>query len=158
MKKLISLSILICLCTAPLCHAETDVESLLKFEKKFHSHGDDFLEFCKIISPAGKPRTLDFECAKEMYSCANVLSLRAGFLAEELFIFGLIDDKVAKLTVRKLVKARLESFSESSQGALQMITVSIGSSSRPAVIAQGNKLKDDVKDLQEKLQALAAAL
>ena len=133
------------------CQPKRDDQIVDEFQEKFMAHGRDFLAFAKAFPAGGHEQDRAFDLCNmitEIYE-------RSDFISEELFILSVVETELAKKRVGYLIKQRIQRMIELDKANLGKINIALAATKSPAIVAQCNKLKEDLKDFQGKLLEVA---
>jgi hypothetical protein len=151
MKTLFTLSILVFLSTSTLCQSETDFDIIDTFTKKFSNH----LLTLDAYSKAAEHETLDNLSARALASIAREHFKLCDNIRFELLLPRLIENPPDKHKLEKAIYDRIRFHSNGFETALEVTTIAITSPASHDILVEGNKLKDDLRDLRDKLREMA---
>ena len=125
-----------------------------KFSKKFNAHSRTFLDFAKA-SNGVSGEELQYEIIMDLINLADNYSETADFISEESFIVGILETETDKREVIEILRKRVHHIiQEIDNITIHQININLAHSKKDAVVAEGNKLKDDLNDFKEALQAI----
>jgi hypothetical protein len=142
--------------TAPQSFSQTkaDFDAVAKFSEKFKEHQKDFNDFAAAVGPLR-----DWQLIHCFVDIAGQRSIDCVSVCDLIAIIGLISDEPTKVKVQQQVMAfRFSDFLKNIKKDLEKINTLLPNTQNTATVVQANKLKDDIKEFQAKLQELLAAL
>ena len=134
------------------CQSKADFETMHNFRRTFHERAQDFISFAKASKSPDEPAWI----AESLISIAGQYTRECAFIAEEVFIVLSLETETDKQIARKILRERLnDSSREIDEYTLGLINEDLANATRPATVAGGNKLKDDLRGLQKTLQEIS---
>ena len=158
MKKTfwITLAGLLFTCFAPcgFCQTETDYKKIDNLWKIFIDHNRSILDF-RVALSANHP---DAVLLDTFETIATEYGDKCDLLTEEFFIVTLINDSATKESVQKVIARRVRYNLKSVTRCLSTFNSRLLKITKPAIAAQANKMKNDLRDFQETLEEIAKTL
>ena len=100
-------------------------------------------------------RGFDSEIVGDLRSIASECYTLCDFISEELSILSSIRNDADKSFVKHIVQKRIELTNKMLDSDVELINADLSAATKPSVVAQANRMRSDVRDLQEALQKLA---
>ncbi len=127
---------------------------MLQLRRKFLDHGRDFLDFSKT---SGRD-LFEYGNAQSLLNEASKICAVCELIGEEFYILELISDEASKMRVKRVVATRIDYSLQELQLSISSVNNSISGTGKSAVVAQANKLKDDVRQLRGLLETIRTKL
>jgi len=141
--------------TSGFCHSDSDVKLMDKFQKKFLEHYKAFT----YIAKASRGQELEYEIAIDFINLCESYADNTDFISEELIIAEMVENKIDRQMVGKILQRRIQREIQAVEKfTTGEINNNLAHSKNAAVVAEGNKLKDDLKAFQEALQAIVDSM
>jgi hypothetical protein len=101
---------------------------------------------------------IDNAIAGDFYEMAKHFFNTCDFLADEFSILAMLNERNDRTMVQNVIIGRLSTTIKDVQRELNFLNDDIANVQKPALVVQANKLRDDVKALQHKLEAVLKKL
>jgi hypothetical protein len=134
------------------CQSKADWSLLSKFTVTFPEHARDFLEFQKAFLR----NDAEYAVTTSFADIASSYAATSDFISEEVFIMLKLETETDKQIVRDLLQRRIQTtIKDINTTTTTLINLSLSSTKQPAIVAEGNKLKDDLREFRKALEAIS---
>jgi hypothetical protein len=133
------------------CQTKVDYLILTKFTTTFLAHTRDFIDFNESCE-----NDTEYAIGMSFINIAQTYSDHSDFIAEEISILLGLETTTDKKLVKEVLKQRLKTTSTHFISAtMKGINNNLSHTKRAVMVAQGNKLKDDLKEFQKALETIS---
>jgi hypothetical protein len=133
---------------------QEDFDSMRDFMSKFQDQTKELF----ALKRAYHHTEIDNAIAGDFYEMAKHFFNTCDFLADEFSILAMLNERNDRTMVQNVIIGRLSTTIKDVQRELNFLNDDIANVQKPALVVQANKLRDDVKALQHKLEAVLKKL
>jgi hypothetical protein len=133
------------------CQTRADYLLLTEFTTTFAAHTRDFIDFNK-----SSEHDTEYEIGMSFINIAQSYLDHSDFIAEEISILLGLETTRDKKLVKEVIQKRLQTTSTHFISAtMKGINNNLSHTTRSVMVAQGNKLKDDLNEFQKALETIS---